>query len=428
MATKPVKVSKEFQLKKIGRLVDVLLENWNRVPFFERVYYDWKIIPSWIKVQLTMVNYQLGLNEYNFSKVLLFHDVKEIIDEEKERLERLFPDEDYIIINLELYLNIGRKLNRHLNKLKFYRKSFDYRILLIAIPKLATDYAFGENTFIVDQFGFDKSNLTREHKSKLKFLSKFIKRTYNQPSSENYRPVKELLIDGRTDLVGDEDYNFELGGKRAWNVRTYFKKMIRYATIKDDSVITKGELDPVITTDQPEGRNRLVGINIIYHLPANLAIRDIQKIILSVLEQKKDGLNQDFYNQFKNFLNDMGDDIKDDKFLTWDDMNRALQLKIEIPSYNNMNHLRQNLLNYYYRTKPNDNKLYKEAERLFLVIQKFVDEMEKLEAKRVESQMPGSRKKIYHLNKWEKQILRFYDLRVNKKFNYQSIFECFQSR
>ncbi|MFX0556943.1 OmpA family protein [Maribacter sp. CXY002] len=423
---KPVSiVSREFQLKKIGGLIDVLLENSNRVPFLERIYYEWKVIPSWINVQMTMVNYQIGLNEYNFKKVLLFHDIEEIIDNEKERLKSLFPEEDFLIINLELYLNIPRKLNRQLNRLKFYRKSFDYRILLISIPKLASEYAFGENVFVVDQFDFDKSNLTREHKSKLGYLSQYIKRTYNQPTSEHYKPVKKILIDGRTDLVGDEKYNFDLGAKRAWNVALYLKKIVRYVSIKDEDVITQGEGDPVINTDQPEGKNRLVGISVVYHLPANLAIRDVQSIVLDVLEQKKNRLNPDFYKQYKKFINDMGDVVKDDKFLTVEEWRSALQFKKEIPSYNDMKHGRQILLKFYYTSKPNDIELYKRAERLFFTLQDFVFKMTELENKGMEKQF-SPRGKVYYLNKWEKQLLRFWDLRLNKNYSYLSIFECFR--
>ncbi len=101
-------------------------------------------------------------------------------------------------------------------------------------------------------FDFDSNNLRPASQENLQELAETLKE-YDDT---------QVLIEGHTDSIGDEEYNMELSVERAESVSTYLKSL----DIKRKRLITKGygELQPVADNDSEEGRqkNRRVEIAI----------------------------------------------------------------------------------------------------------------------------------------------------------------------
>lgn len=423
MAFKPISVCKEIPVKKLGKLIDSFLENSNRVSGFERIFYKWEDIPNTIKAQVTMYNFQLNIDPFTFHKIPLAFYLDDLLDDEERRLMKSFPDLTYNTVSLSLKGHLGYKIERHLIKLKFFKKKYTFRFLLLSLPTTMDEFMFNEELIIIDEFKFDKSNLTKEHKTKLNYFVKFIKRTYNQNSSEKYRPIKKLQIYGATDKVGHDDYNHALAYERGVEVHNYIKNKIKHAKIEHKIEDALGESKPRIDTDEPEGKNRLVVIQFHKHLPVRLSTRDIQKRVQNILATKKDTLNQLYYKQFSGLVSYISDESKDDKYLTVDDILNAGRKK-RLGKENNFKHFRQNLMKYYYTKNPSNEALYEFTRQIFDRIQNFVVEAKKLEAKNtMPGVLPGSKHR--HLNKWEEKLLVFYNLRAQEN-NYPNIFECFR--
>ena len=72
-----------------------------------------------------------------------------------------------------------------------------------------------------------------------------------------------ILLTGHTDSDGEEDYNMELGMKRAEEYKTHLMELGVDASQID--VVSKGESEPTVPNDSPENkqRNRRVTIHII---------------------------------------------------------------------------------------------------------------------------------------------------------------------
>ncbi len=77
----------------------------------------------------------------------------------------------------------------------------------------------------------------------------------------NDYPHSYLEIQGHTDALGDEEYNYELGLKRAEAVRRYLNDVGKIA-LRQMSVISYGETKPISDNSTAEGRrqNRRVEI------------------------------------------------------------------------------------------------------------------------------------------------------------------------
>ena len=73
-----------------------------------------------------------------------------------------------------------------------------------------------------------------------------------------------IEIEGHTDNTGSEDYNLDLGEKRAWAVRDYMSKT-GGIPLHALSVISYGESQPVADNGTPEGRsqNRRVVVRVL---------------------------------------------------------------------------------------------------------------------------------------------------------------------
>jgi len=117
----------------------------------------------------------------------------------------------------------------------------------IAAGKLAEGKFLYETVLSDDavKFGFDKAELSAEAKAALDQFSDKL-RTDNQNVY--------IEIQGHTDNVGSDEYNFKLGEKRAEVVRRYLS--LKGVPLHRMSVISYGETEPVADNSTREGRNQ----------------------------------------------------------------------------------------------------------------------------------------------------------------------------
>ena len=94
-------------------------------------------------------------------------------------------------------------------------------------------------------FDFDKSTITPQAAAILDQQVAWIKKY----------PAVKFKVFGNTDLVGTNAYNYNLGLRRAKAVVAYFKTK-GISTKRLEAVVSYGETQPVIVTQQPEIRNR----------------------------------------------------------------------------------------------------------------------------------------------------------------------------
>ncbi|MEA3277785.1 MAG: OmpA family protein [Pseudomonadota bacterium] len=95
-----------------------------------------------------------------------------------------------------------------------------------------------------DEFDFNKSTLKPEMKRALDDLARRVKATSGE---------EQLTIIGHTDSVGSEQYNYELGLRRAAASKNYLVNVggLNPARIRTESA---GERDPVATNETEQGR------------------------------------------------------------------------------------------------------------------------------------------------------------------------------
>jgi outer membrane protein OmpA-like peptidoglycan-associated protein len=105
------------------------------------------------------------------------------------------------------------------------------------------------------RFSFDQASVPSEAAALLDDLIAKIK---------SYGKAVYIEIEGHTDSTGGEEYNLDLGEKRAWAVRDYMSKS-GGIPLHAMSVISYGESQPVADNGTPEGRaqNRRVVIRVL---------------------------------------------------------------------------------------------------------------------------------------------------------------------
>jgi peptidoglycan-associated lipoprotein len=115
----------------------------------------------------------------------------------------------------------------------------------MAAGKLAQGKFLYETVLSDDKvkFGFDKSELSADAKAALDQFADKLK-------SDNKNVYIE--IQGHTDNVGSEEYNFQLGQKRAEAVRRYLST--KGVPLHRMSVISYGESEPVADNSARDGR------------------------------------------------------------------------------------------------------------------------------------------------------------------------------
>jgi len=117
----------------------------------------------------------------------------------------------------------------------------------IAAGKLAEGKFLYETVLSDDavKFGFDKAELSADAKAALDQFADRLR-------GDNQNVYIE--IQGHTDNVGSEEYNFKLGEKRAEVVRRYLS--MKGVPLHRMSVISYGETEPVADNSTREGRNQ----------------------------------------------------------------------------------------------------------------------------------------------------------------------------
>jgi len=116
----------------------------------------------------------------------------------------------------------------------------------VAAGKLAEGKFLYETVLSDDKvkFGFDKAELTDEAKAALDAFAESLK-------GDNKSVYVE--IQGHTDNIGGEEYNYQLGEKRAEAVRRYLS--LKGVPLHRMSVISYGEMEPVADNKTREGRS-----------------------------------------------------------------------------------------------------------------------------------------------------------------------------
>lgn len=116
----------------------------------------------------------------------------------------------------------------------------------VAAGKLAEGKFLYETVLSDDKvkFGFDKAELTDEAKAALDAFAESLK-------GDNKNVYVE--IQGHTDNIGGEEYNYQLGEKRAEAVRRYLS--LKGVPLHRMSVISYGEMEPVADNKTREGRS-----------------------------------------------------------------------------------------------------------------------------------------------------------------------------
>ena len=114
-----------------------------------------------------------------------------------------------------------------------------------------------EMTIVLDErslnFDFDKSNVKPEYYDLLKNIKEFVEQN-------NY----EITIQGHTDSVGSNAYNFKLSRRRAESVKA---KLLEFGLTEDRivGIEAMGEEQPIATNETKEGRaqNRRVEFKLV---------------------------------------------------------------------------------------------------------------------------------------------------------------------
>ena len=103
-----------------------------------------------------------------------------------------------------------------------------------------------EMTIVLDErslnFDFDKSNVKPEYYDLLKNIKEFVEQN-------NY----EITIQGHTDSIGSNAYNFKLSRRRAESVKA---KLLEFG-LSEDRIVGiegRGEEEPIATNETAEGR------------------------------------------------------------------------------------------------------------------------------------------------------------------------------
>jgi peptidoglycan-associated lipoprotein len=117
----------------------------------------------------------------------------------------------------------------------------------IAAGKLAEGKFLYETVLSDDKvkFGFDKAELSDEAKAALDDFAAKLK--------EDNKNVY-IEVQGHTDNVGSDEYNFSLGEKRAEAVRRYLS--LKGVPLNRMSTISYGETEPVADNSKREGRSQ----------------------------------------------------------------------------------------------------------------------------------------------------------------------------
>ncbi|MCB1007292.1 MAG: OmpA family protein [Acidobacteria bacterium] len=116
----------------------------------------------------------------------------------------------------------------------------------IAAGKLAEGKFLYETVLSDDKvkFGFDKAELSDDAKAALDAFA---------DSLRNDNQNVFIEIQGHTDNIGGEEYNYQLGEKRAEAVRRYLS--LKGVPLHRMSVISYGEMEPVTDNKTREGRS-----------------------------------------------------------------------------------------------------------------------------------------------------------------------------
>ncbi|MDN3670026.1 OmpA family protein [Echinicola jeungdonensis] len=183
-----------------------------------------------VEATLSLVNLENDSTMYAFKS-----------DGESGEFMMLYPDKAFSGLYVEKEGYLPKIYNVEKDSLKDIK---DMKVSLTPVEK-GEQFVF-ENVF----FDFDKADLKKESMSSLVRLKKFMK--------EN--PDVDILIEGHTDSVGDDQYNQDLSLRRAQSVKAYLiSQGVSGGKLK---VKGWGDKKPLVSNDTPSNRakNRRIEI------------------------------------------------------------------------------------------------------------------------------------------------------------------------
>ena len=146
----------------------------------------------------------------------------------------------------------------------------------IAAGSNSGSYGVQNDGFTVINFEFDSDELTAEAMVKLAAQAAWIE------SNPNIR----FGVIGHTDLVGDLDYNMELGMRRAERV---IAALISAGVSEEQLVaqVSEGELDPIVDTEDREAANRRTTTEFLEYIQSSFPVGQ---------EGEQDGVSPIYYS------------------------------------------------------------------------------------------------------------------------------------
>ena len=189
--------------------------------------------------------------------------------------------------------------------------------IIISFPETLRDLLIFDET-ILDKFEFDRYRIRSFHVERMEALGRWVRATWRNKPVTEFNPVKSILIDGYTDLVGTEKYNKGLAEKRAKEVYKFLKPKVNLINGVDLYIVPAGEKDPVEETTEPSERNRRVVIGLLhYDSDTDKDLKKVEDIILKELKNDKAIVGTDMEEEIKCIASKLTDLKYDDRFFMY---------------------------------------------------------------------------------------------------------------
>jgi outer membrane protein OmpA-like peptidoglycan-associated protein len=161
-----------------------------------------------------------------------------------------------------------------------------FLVIYAEIPPGMSRLLEDERHRVIDNFVFDRSELTAHHKEVLDATARYI-----HDSWQTHRKVKWLHIEGHTDKIGTREYNLGLGLRRADAAAAYLKDALRKLSV-DPAVlgwetVSRGAEEPV-AKEHPLNRRVEISLGVVDDPPTNaLKIEDVISRLQTLLTNQR---------------------------------------------------------------------------------------------------------------------------------------------
>jgi outer membrane protein OmpA-like peptidoglycan-associated protein len=138
-------------------------------------------------------------------------------------------------------------------------------IIYVPVSPVVMRLLESDNHRVIDNFAFDRSDLTAHHKDVLDAMAHYIFKSWQSP-----RKVKSIHIEGHTDRIGTREYNYGLGLRRADVAAAYLKDALHKQGVDATSLgwgtVSRGADEPV-AKDHPLNRRVEISLMIVEDPP-----------------------------------------------------------------------------------------------------------------------------------------------------------------